>query len=129
MKCYQSFDSHDTQMVSSTAKSIFGVNVGSRTLHISMSVNRPNKIYTGFSRALSNVHIINHHLQDVFKSSQMVYLLRNEISVSTHDFQHITKNCQTQYSLGRVENNAEEIKNYSDGIKMSDWCGFTSCTR
>ena len=64
-----------------------------------------------------------------FNSCQMVYLLQNEISLSTHDFQHITKNCQTQSSLSRVENHVEEIKNYCDGNEMSDWCGLTSCTR
>ena len=39
----------------------------------------------------------------------------NENSVFTHDFQHITKNCQTQSSLSSVENHAEEFKNYYDG--------------
>ena len=45
----------------------------------------------------------------------MIYLFQNEISVSTHDFQHITKNGQTQYSLSHVENHTEEIKNYDGG--------------
>ena len=30
----------------------------------------------------------------------------------TRDFQHITKNCQTQSSLRRVENHTEEIKKF-----------------
>ena len=50
----------------------------------------------------------------------MMYLLQNEISVFAHDFQHITKNCQTQSSLRRVENHTEEIKNYFYGNEMSD---------
>ena len=48
----------------------------------------------------------------------MIYLLQNEISVSTHDFQHITKNCQAQSSLSRVENHAEEIEHYDDGNEL-----------
>ena len=59
----------------------------------------------------------------------MVYLFQNEIAVSTHDFQHVTKNCQTQSSLSRVENHAVEIKNYVDGYEMSDRCGTTFCMR
>ena len=50
----------------------------------------------------------------------MVYLFQNEISVFIHDFQLITKNCQTQSSLMRVENHADEIENYFDGNEMSD---------
>ena len=64
-----------------------------------------------------------------FNSYQMVYLFQHEISVSTHDFQHITKNCQTQTSLGGVENHAVEIKHYFDGNEMSDRCGTTFCMR
>ena len=59
----------------------------------------------------------------------MFYLLQNEMSVSTHDFQLFSKHCQTQYSLSRVENHAEEIKNYYDGNEMSDRCWVTFCTR
>ena len=59
----------------------------------------------------------------------MMHLLHNDISVFTHDFKHITKNCQTQSSLSRVENHGEEIKNYYDGNEISDWCGSTSCTQ
>ena len=55
-----------------------------------------------------------------FNSCQMVYLLQNKISVSTQDIQHISKNCQTQSSLSRVENHVEEIKHYCDGNEMSD---------
>ena len=44
----------------------------------------------------------------------MVYLFQNEIPVPTHDFPHLTKNCQTQFSLRRVENHAVEMK---DGKK------------
>ena len=64
-----------------------------------------------------------------FNSCQVVYLSLNEISVSTHDFQHIANNCQTQSNLRHVENHAEEIKNYDDGNEISDWCGLTTCTR
>ena len=59
----------------------------------------------------------------------MVYLLQNEISVSTNDFQLILKNCQTQSSLSGVENRAVKIKNYFDGNEMSDRCGTTFCMR
>ena len=55
--------------------------------------------------------------------------LSNLDSVSTHDFQHITKNCQTQSSFSHVENHAEIIKNYYNGNEMSDLCGITFCTR
>ena len=48
----------------------------------------------------------------------MIDLRQNEISISTHDFQHITKNCQTQSSLSHVENHAEEIKHYDDGNEL-----------
>ena len=44
-------------------------------------------------------------------------------------FQHITKNCQTQSSLRRVENHAVDFKNYYDGNEMSDRCGTTFCVR
>ena len=64
-----------------------------------------------------------------FNSCQMVYLLQNEISVSTHDSQHTTKSCKTQSSLKRVENHAVDFKNYYDGNEMSDRCGTTFCTR
>ena len=60
-----------------------------------------------------------------FNICQMVCLFQNEISVSTNDFQHITKNCQTQSSLSGVENHAVEIKNYFDRNEMSDRCGTT----
>ena len=48
----------------------------------------------------------------LFSSCQMVYLF--------HDFQHMTKNCQTHSSFSRVENHAVEIKNYCDENEMSD---------
>ena len=56
-------------------------------------------------------------------------LFQNEISVSTQDFQHITKNCQAQSSLSCVENHAVEIKNHCDGNEMSDRCETTFCMR
>ena len=59
----------------------------------------------------------------------MVYLFQNEILVSTHDFQHITKSCQTQSSLTRVENHTVDFKNYNDGDEMSNRCGTTFCMR
>ena len=59
----------------------------------------------------------------------MVCLFQNEISVSIHDFQHTTKNCQTQSSLSRVENHTVEIKNYFNGYEMSDPCGTAFCMR
>ena len=63
-----------------------------------------------------------------FNSCQMVYFFQNEISVSTHYFQHITKSCQSQYNLSHVENHAQEIINYNDGNEILDWCGLTiSC--
>ena len=49
----------------------------------------------------------------------MVYLFQNEISVSTHDFRHTIKNCQTQSSLSRAEIHAVEIENYYDENEMS----------
>ena len=58
----------------------------------------------------------------------MVYLLQNEISVSTHDFQHIIKNCETQSSLSRVGEN----KSYCDqGVFIKEGCRmyFSSGTR
>ena len=69
---------------------------------------------TGFSKSLSNVHIIIHRIQDVFQQLLSHVLLHNEILAFTHDFQHITKNCQTQPILRRVEIHVEEIKNYVD---------------
>ena len=63
-----------------------------------------------------------------FDSCQQLYLLHNELSIFTLDFQHITKNCQTQSSLIRVDNHAVEIKNYYDGYEMSDRCGTTMFT-
>ena len=57
----------------------------------------------------------------------MVYLIHNKYSILTHDFQQITKNCQTQFSLSHVENHAEEFTNDCVGNKMSDWCVLTSC--
>ena len=51
-------------------------------------------------------------------------MLQNEISVSTHDFQLITKNYQTQFWLSRFENHPEEIYNYNDGNEMSDINGI-----
>ena len=59
----------------------------------------------------------------------MVHLFQNKISISTHDFQHITKNCQFQSSLRRVENHAVEIENYYDGNEMSDRCETIFCMR
>ena len=59
----------------------------------------------------------------------MVYLFQHEISVSTNDFQRLTKNCQTQSSLSRDENQAVEIRNYYDENEMSDRCGTTLCMR
>ena len=57
------------------------------------------------------------------------FLCGDFISV-THDFQHTTTmNCQTQSSLSRVENHAEEIKNYYDGNEVSEARGLRSCTR
>ena len=50
----------------------------------------------------------------------MMHLLHNEISVFTHDFQHITKNYQTQSSKRGVEKHAEENRNYDDGNGISD---------
>ena len=55
-----------------------------------------------------------------FNSCQMVYLLHTKISFVTHDFQHTTKNCETQFSSKRVENHAEEVKNYDDLNEISD---------
>ena len=39
----------------------------------------------------------------LMNNCQMMYLIQNEISVSTNGFQHITKNCRTQSSSRRVE--------------------------
>ena len=50
----------------------------------------------------------------------MVYLVENEVKDKFYDFQHITKNCQTQSSLSRAENNAAEIKHYYDGNEVSN---------
>ena len=55
-----------------------------------------------------------------FNSCQLVYLFQNKILVATHDLQHITKKCQNQSSLSRVENHAIEIKSYYNGYEMSD---------
>ena len=55
-----------------------------------------------------------------FNSCQIMHLHTNEISVFTHDFQHIPKNCQTHSSLKRVENHTEEIKNDDEGNEKSD---------
>ena len=52
-----------------------------------------------------------------FNSYLMVYLLRNEISVLTHDFQQITKNSQIPSSLRRVQNHAEKNKKLNMEIK------------
>ena len=75
------------------------------------------------------MHIIIHRIQDVFYSFRILYLLQYESSVSTHDFQHKTKNCQTQCSLSRVENHEEVTKNHFDENEMSDLCGMTLCAR
>ena len=64
-----------------------------------------------------------------FNSYQIVYWLQKEISLLTYDFQHITKNCQTQSSLSCVEIHAEEIKNYDDENEISDRYRLTCCTR
>ena len=48
------------------------------------------------------------NVQDVFQQLSKSLLL------------HITKNCQTQSSLSRDENHAEEIKNYYDGSEILD---------
>ena len=56
-----------------------------------------------------------------FNSCQMVNMLQNEISDSTHDFQHLaSKNYQTQSGLSCVESHAEEIKTYCDGNEISE---------
>ena len=61
----------------------------------------------------------------------MVYLFQNEISVSTHDFQHIelSRTVKLNPAESRVENHAVEIKNYYDGNEMSYRRGTTFCTR
>ena len=55
----------------------------------------------------------------------MVYLHHNQISVLP-DFQHITKICQTQSSLKRVENHVEELNHYCDNIILQQIHNLTS---
>ena len=53
-----------------------------------------------------------------------------QILVFTYDFQYITRNCQTQSSLRRVEDHADEIKNYIDDFDFDfDYFGLTWCKR
>ena len=66
----------------------------------------------GFSKSLSNMHIIVH--RGFSTTVKWFFLRHNNISVLRRDFQQITNNCQTQSSLRRVENHADEIKNYDD---------------
>ena len=74
--------------------------------------------YTTFhtSKIIMRKHFCmrNFEIYRVFNSSHTLYWHHNKVSVLTHDFQHITKNCQTQYSLRCVENHVEELINYCD---------------
>ena len=52
----------------------------------------------------------------------MIYLHKNKISFLPHDFLHITRNCQTQSRLNRVENNVEELKHHCSTNTTFDSC-------
>ena len=61
-------------------------------------------------------------LHIIFNTSQIQgvrshFRIQSVYTQCTHDFQHITKNCQTQCSLRRVENHTEEI---NDGNMMME---------
>ena len=48
----------------------------------------------------------------IFNSCHTLYSHENKVSVPTNDFQQITKNCQTESNMKRVENHIENLKNY-----------------
>ena len=64
-----------------------------------------------------------------FNCCHILYWHHYKISVLTHDFQHITSNCQTQSCLRRVENHVEELKLYCDANTTFDCFWKTSSRR
>ena len=69
---------------------------------------------------------ISRVLQDTFECehyySPPSICFSTKFSILTHNFQHITKNCQTQPSLRRDENHVEERKHNCDANTTFDSC-------
>ena len=82
--------------------------------------------YRVFQVIFESAHHYLLSIQDVFQQlSAVCFKMKFHF---LHMILDTTNNCQTQSSLWRVENHADEIKNYFDGNEMSDWCGLTMFT-
>ena len=75
---------------------------------------------TGFSKSVSNVNIVLHPHPICFSTAVKWWYIcfKMKFQFQHMIFKQITKNCQTQSSMIRVENHAAEIKNYVDGNEM-----------
>ena len=94
-------------------------------LEFHFETNKPfNSCWKTFNKVKNNVYIRN----GLGKPYNNVYIRNwlgkpcNKIAILTHDFQHITDNCQTQSSLIRVENHVKELKYYCDANAIFGSC-------
>ena len=76
----------------------------------------------GFQVIFECAHIFSSPARCFPTAVKWCVLHQHKILVPTHDFQHTTKNVQTQSSLRRVENHVEELKHYCDANTTFDSC-------